>query len=92
MAFLCLSLVAGSFVAPLSVSSKSSVSTPASTRNAVHQRGSDARLRVAHLVGGRTSDDGACMMAGSEKTVMILFGPPGAGKGCLLYTSPSPRD
>jgi adenylate kinase len=81
MAFLCLSLVAGSFVAPLSVSSKSSVSTPASTRNAVHQRGSDARLRVAHLVGGRTSDDGACMMAGSEKTVMILFGPPGAGKG-----------
>jgi len=36
-------------------------------------------LRAARFHGGRVSD--ACMTGSSDKTVMILFGPPGAGKG-----------
>ena len=39
-----------------------------------------SRLRSARPALGRRTED-FCMMAGSERTVMILFGPPGAGKG-----------
>ena len=82
----CLSLVSGSFMAPLS-SGTTSKGRTSTSRGAVtprvegeeNQRPGQGMLRASRL-GSRTTDD-ACMMAKSEKTVMILFGPPGAGKG-----------
>jgi len=38
-------------------------------------------LRAKRLHGGRANAEEACMMSSDSKTVMILFGPPGAGKG-----------
>lgn len=40
-----------------------------------------AQLRGLPLKASRGGGDGGCMMADESKTVMILFGPPGAGKG-----------
>ena len=44
------------------------------------QQKDEAVVAAAQRHGARTPDD-ACMMAADSKTVMILFGPPGAGKG-----------
>ena len=34
----------------------------------------------------------AALQYGSERRVLLLHGPVGSSKSCLLYTSPSPRD
>ena len=83
-----LSLVLGvsAFLAPLPSAGVAGASYPRSqspnTRSAVVVRdGQDQRvvgLRAMRSA-GRASE--LCMMADDSKTVMILFGPPGAGKG-----------
>ena len=63
----------------LAISTPSAVSSSTSdSRAAVSQR-SSSQLRASRF--GRTFEDGPRMMAADGKTVMILFGPPGAGKG-----------
>merc|ERR1719201_2283264 len=72
-------LVGGSFVAPLGATrtDRAAVSRSAVGSGRVQD---DNRLRAARCEHSRVSPDG-CQMATAEKTVMILFGPPGAGKG-----------
>jgi len=85
MAFvLSVATVFGALLQPITVNPSVDV-TP--LRPAAVQRGQledsarpASRLRSARPALGRRTED-FCMMAGSEKTVMILFGPPGAGKG-----------
>merc|ERR1719331_654448 len=85
MAVLLLTSSLVALLQPLSVVSPaaSTAASPAS-RGAVVQRegreGGRSMLRASRLAGGRVMDD-PCMMADAGKTVMILFGPPGAGKG-----------
>lgn len=79
-------VTAASFLTPLPSQSmgvsRSSNSMPFAQRSAIVVRdGQDQRvvgLRATRF-GSRASD--LCMMAVDSKTVMILFGPPGAGKG-----------
>lgn len=84
---LSLVLSVSAFFAPLPSAGVAGASyprphTPTTTRSAIVVRdGQDQRVvgTRAMRVGGRTSE--LCMMADDSKTVMILFGPPGAGKG-----------
>ena len=83
---LCLGAVAGSFLAPLGASAKTD--RTAVSRGATAGAGSlmedrPTVLRAARSCeAGRTSAVSALAAADAgAKTVMILFGPPGAGKG-----------
>jgi len=70
----------GRVASTLAISTPSAVSSSTQdSRAAVSQRGSSSQLRASRF--GRTFEAGPCMMAADGKTVMILFGPPGAGKG-----------
>merc|ERR1719201_3090225 len=72
-------LVGGSFVAPLGATrtDRAAVSRSAVGSGRVQD---DNRLRAARCEHSRTSSISA-LAAETDKTVMILFGPPGAGKG-----------
>lgn len=84
-----MSLVLGvsAFLAPLPSAGVAGASyprsqSPATTRSAIVVRdGQDQRVvgLRAMRAAGRASE--LCMMATDSKNVMILFGPPGAGKG-----------
>jgi adenylate kinase len=84
---LSLVLSVSAFFAPLPSAGVAGASyprphTPTTTRSAIVVRdGQDQRVvgTRAMRFGGRASE--LCMMADDSKTVMILFGPPGAGKG-----------
>jgi len=77
--------VLGALMQPASLVQPASLgaASPASLRRSAVMVGQDApqAIRATRLTGGSHRAEDACMMAGSEKTVMILFGPPGAGKG-----------
>lgn len=71
-----------SLMHPASIGTVSSASFHRPAVGGEHQRLSlPAVVRASRLAGGSRVADDARMMAGSDKTVMILFGPPGAGKG-----------
>jgi len=77
-----LSVVSGSFLAPMGASAKTDRSVV--NRGAVVgagrlQEDRPSTLRAVRCEPGRSGSVSA--MADSSKTVMILFGPPGAGKG-----------
>jgi adenylate kinase len=82
---LSLLLAASSFLAPLpsvTVGASRTVSSNQASRNAVAYRdGQEQRLVGLRAARNSNRDSGLCMMAADSKTVMILFGPPGAGKG-----------
>jgi len=82
-----LSLVSGSFVAPLGASARTDRSAVLSTARGTVAGGSRQQedrpmmlrpMRCEHLRAGAAP---AMADADSGKTVMVLFGPPGAGKG-----------
>ena len=88
-------VTAASFLTPLPSQSmgvsRSSNSMPFAQRSAIVVRdGQDQRVvgLRAQRFGSRASD--LCMMAVDSKTVMILFGPPGAGKGSQAPRSWTP--
>jgi len=79
---LATAVVSGSFIAPLSVHAASaSRSGSAVSRGAVLRDDRQGRQTRITSKSGIRSVDPCMMTAGAEKTVMILFGPPGAGKG-----------
>jgi len=85
LSLLCLGAVTGSFLAPLGASAKTD--RTAVSRGATAGAGSlmenrPTPLRAARSCEpGRTSVESVMMADAGGKTVMILFGPPGAGKG-----------
>ena len=80
MSLLVATLTLGAFVA-------SPVNRAATSRSAIGSQidGRDAQAPVMPTLravrAGSMADTAPSMLAGAEKTVMILFGPPGAGKG-----------
>ena len=86
LSLLCFGAVAGSFLAPLGASAKTdrtAVSRGATAgAGSLMQEDRPSPLRAARSCKpGRTSVVSALAAADAGKTVMILFGPPGAGKG-----------
>ena len=81
----CFSLLSSSFLAPTpSAYAASSTRRGAASRGAVVHRDDEQTptLRASRSIGNsRISADACKMMSTSDKTIMILFGPPGAGKG-----------
>ena len=75
-------LVSASFLAPMAAVGKSTSSRSAVAGPRDAQTTGALPLYTAKLRAGRVAAEGGVqMMADKEKTVMILFGPPGAGKG-----------